>query len=107
VTERKVDVLNAGVDEMREPQLAWMVHVVRKSNAAKIHKLVEQPIVVDQQAPKVSHDRSDVPTVPSSLQLSLFLSHDTLPSNAKHQRARATASRVTDEAPLRALRCMR
>ena len=28
-------------------------------------------------------------------------------SNVKHQRARATASRVTDEAPLRALRCMR
>ena len=28
-------------------------------------------------------------------------------ANVKHQRARATASRVTDEAPLRALRCMR
>ena len=28
-------------------------------------------------------------------------------ANVKHQRARATASRVTDEATLRALRCMR
>ena len=50
-------------------------------------------------------------------QVSIALCHDTASlkkrrlgderSNVKHQRARATASRVTVEAPLRALRCMR
>ena len=34
-------------------------------------------------------------------------SRDAKPPNVKHQRARATASRVKDEVSLRALRCMR